>query len=54
MKEAGCIITPINKVKHFDETKFDSIDTADKAYWLGFLFADGNIGRKDNSIAINL
>lgn len=25
----------------FDETVFDSIDTEEKAYWLGFIYADG-------------
>ena len=28
---------------HFNEHYFDVIDTEDKAYWLGFWFADGNI-----------
>ena len=54
MKLYGCNIIPINKVKHFNENAFDSIDSSEKAYWLGFLFADGNIGSSDNSISINL
>jgi hypothetical protein len=31
-----------NKTK-FNENIFDNIDTEDKAYWLGFIFADGSI-----------
>ncbi|MGM9535052.1 MAG: hypothetical protein ACI3VR_07355, partial [Intestinibacter sp.] len=28
----------------FNEHIFDVIDTEEKAYWLGFIFADGYIG----------
>ena len=43
LKELGYeVINHQNKLK-FDETIFDSIDTEEKAYWLGFIFADGYI-----------
>ena len=33
---------------HHQEDYFDSIDTEDRAYWLGFMFADGYIINNDN------
>ena len=32
-----------NRKWFFNEDYFKEIDTSDKAYWLGFLFADGNV-----------
>lgn len=40
--------------KSFDITYFDNIDTEEKAYWLGFLFADGAITQYQHSYDIEL
>lgn len=43
IKDLGIqIINHQNKSK-FDDLLFDKIDTEEKAYWLGFIFADGTI-----------
>lgn len=39
--------------KQFNWTKFNVIDTEEKAYWLGFIYADGYLG-KDNTLSIAL
>ena len=47
------IINNQNKTK-FNENIFDSIDTEEKAYWLGFIFADGYISSTDNTFELSL
>lgn len=55
MKKLGVTITNVHNSVKFDNTAFDVIDTEEKAYWLGFLFADGNVSKgKRNAIEISL
>lgn len=35
-------------------TNFNKIDTEEKAYWLGFLYADGCVGSKEDKIELGL
>lgn len=37
-----------------DENFFEKIDTEEKAYWLGFLLADGSVSKNSNRISIGL
>ena len=42
-----------NELK-FDNTVFDTIDNEEKAYWLGFMYADGYISSTNNSVELSL
>lgn len=52
-KEGIEIINNQNRTK-FNENIFDKIDTKEKAYWLGFIFADGYISNRDNTFELSL
>lgn len=41
-----------SRTDHFNENYFSEIDTEEKAYWLGFIAADGNVSK--NRLRINL
>lgn len=46
---------PTDLRKHtFNECYFDKINNSIKAYWLGFLYADGCVRRRSNTLTINL
>lgn len=41
-----------NRIYSINGTVFDTIDSEQKAYWLGFLFADGHVSRRTLSIGL--
>jgi len=51
IKNGGELNKRVNKYS-FNEDYFEKIDTEDKAYFLGFIVADGNINSKTNAITI--
>lgn len=53
-KEKGFTPTQHHNKPLFDNSVFDSIDTEEKAYWLGFLYADGFVTAKDNIVGLTL
>lgn len=54
LKELGYEIINYQNISKFDENIFDEIDTEEKAYWLGFIYADGYINSKSNCFEISL
>ena len=52
LKELGC--KRERRIYQVNENYFESIDSDEKAYWLGFLSADGYIHEGRNTITLEL
>jgi len=53
LKQKGIRIIPNGK-QNIDSNIFSKIDTEEKAYWLGFMYADGNLSSTTNTISLEL
>ena len=53
-KDGVNIVRHNNRTYTVDNTYFDKIDTEEKAYWLGFLYADGYLSKSDDRIQLAL
>ncbi len=54
LKSLGITIVNRQNERGTDHTLFKAVDTEEKAYWLGFLYADGSIHSKTNAIELGL
>lgn len=54
LKNKGIEVVNRQNIAKFNEHIFDSIDTEEKAYWLGFIFADGYISKSSYTFELSL
>lgn len=54
LKKNGVIVTNYHNASKFNHNIFDIIDMEEKAYWLGFIYADGYVSNKRNEFELSL
>lgn len=54
LKRIGVEVINYQNKSRVNHKIFDSIDTEEKAYWLGFIYADGNISHTGNRFEMRL
>lgn len=54
LKKEGIEVKNLQNTPRMNQYFFDNIDSEEKAYWLGFLYADGYVGDKTNNIELSL
>ena len=54
LKKNGVKVVGFRNKFPLNENYFENIDSNEKAYWLGMLYADGNISNYDNEVALSL
>jgi hypothetical protein len=54
LKSEGVIIVNRQNERGVNHNLFKSIETEEQAYWLGFLFADGSVNKRNSVIELSL
>lgn len=54
LKEQNVEVISVRCAKQINEFVFNKIDSEEKAYWLGFLYADGYVSAKTNHVGVSV